>query len=334
MKAPILSVIMSVHNDERFVSEAIASVLGSSFAGLEFLVTDDGSTDGTPAILSQFNDERLTVIQHSKNQGLTSSLIGAIAQSRGRYIARMDSDDVSLPSRFERQVAFLEEHPDYGLVGCRYVLIDEEGHDLTKIDLPEANAEINAQLLSTNPFCHGATMFRRSVIDEVGSYRREFRYAQDYDLWLRITERFNAHNLPDYLYKWRLRLGSIAVGQRHKQKAFGQLSRACAVQRRSGLPESDLDAQASEIMRTEGGKSLWRWLRPVDRYDLLITRVLLEKGDSAQARRRLGARLQTRPYSPVTYLLLGATFIPATVVRTVSRWLAARLSARSGGSGR
>jgi len=332
MKTPILSIIMSVHNDERFVGEAVASVLGSSFTDLEFLVTDDGSTDGTPAILSQFNDERLTVIQHTKNQGLTSSLIEAIARSHGQYIARMDSDDVSLPSRFERQVAFLEEHPDYALVGCRYVLIDEEGHDLATVDLPETNAEITTQLLSTNPFCHGATMFRRSVIDEVGSYRPEFRYAQDYDLWLRINEHFNAHNLPDYLYKWRIRLGSIAVGQRHKQKAFGQLSRTCAVHRRAGKSEPDLGAQVDEIMRAERGTSLWRGLRPADRYDLIITRILLENGDGAQARRRLGARLRTRPYSPVTYLLMGGTLIPAKIVRIMSRWIANRLRARSSGT--
>ncbi len=233
---PAISVIMAVRNEATFVRQAIASILSQSFRDFELIIIDDDSTDGTAEILASFQDSRLIVNRSAQPRGLAASLNIGLAQSKGQYIARMDADDLCEPTRLEEQIAYMERSPQLGLVGSWYVIIAEDGRPLVRKRLPTGTC-LQHSLLEGNPFCHGSVMFRRDVVERVGSYRTEFLYAQDYDLWLRISEHYGVDNIPKFLYSWRLRHGNVATSKRWLQKRYRNLAQLCALQRQRGLPE-------------------------------------------------------------------------------------------------
>ncbi|MBI2881404.1 MAG: methyltransferase domain-containing protein [Candidatus Tectomicrobia bacterium] len=199
---PKVSVVMSVLNGEAYLAEAVGSILSQTFRDFEWVVLDDGSTDRTRDILAGFEDLRLRVIRQ-ENRGLAASLNRAVAESCGEYVARMDADDFSYPNRFQNQVAFLDAHPEYALIGCYYHIVDAAGQLLGLQYRPVQNEDLQRALLHANQFAHGAVMFRRRAFDRAGGYDPQFRYAQDYDLWLRMADDFNLFNIPKALYAWR-----------------------------------------------------------------------------------------------------------------------------------
>jgi radical SAM superfamily enzyme YgiQ (UPF0313 family) len=222
-KSPKVSVIMSVYNGERFLRESIDSILNQTFRDFEFIIINDGSTDRTGEILDSYSDERIKIFNQS-NQGLTKSLNKALRLARGEYIARQDADDISEPNRLEVQVAYLESHPDIGLVGSFAKVINEQG-DFTGNELivPDFSEEIFELLPSRNCLLHGSVMFKRDIIDLVGNYNENFPYAQDYEFWIRISQKFKVANIPKYLYRFRIHHNQIAnvhVIQHEKVRNF------------------------------------------------------------------------------------------------------------------
>lgn len=232
---PKVSVIMSVYNGEPFVRQAVESILGQTFTDFEFLVVDDGSTDGTPDYLAGIKDPRLVVIRNDKNIGLTPSLNRAIRLARGEYLARQDADDVSLPERLEKEVAYLDAHPTVGLVGTRVEWIDEQGHHLDRPAFPTQydNAAVQQQLLGNCCFSHGSVMFRRQALQEAGGgYNEAWNESQDWELWLRMTEGWDGANLEEPLYRYRWHNAMASVQNRGEQARLGPLARDLALQRR------------------------------------------------------------------------------------------------------
>ena len=199
---PKLSVIMSVYNGEPYVREAVASILNQTFNDYEFLIIDDGSSDGTREILESYRDPRIRII-HQENIGLTASLNKAIGLSKGEFIARQDADDVSLPERMEKLLELLEDEPEVGLVGSYVIFIDQNGNEFSHWRTPVEHDEICRESKDYNALCQGGGIFRKSCLEEIGTYREKFRYAQDYDLLLRIARRFRFRNVDRFLYKWR-----------------------------------------------------------------------------------------------------------------------------------
>jgi Glycosyl transferase family 2 len=199
-----LTVLMAVRNGERTVSEAIASILDQSFTDFEFLVVNDGSTDGTAEVLASFDDERLTVVENERQRGLTWSLNHGLALTSSAYVARQDADDRSSPDRFARQVEFLDSHPEVALVGTWYRKIDEHGRVLASQELPVDSTHLRWHLIFYSPFVHSAVMLRRSALESVGVYDESLGYAQDYDLWCRIARHFALANLDDHLVDFRV----------------------------------------------------------------------------------------------------------------------------------
>jgi hypothetical protein len=206
---------MSVFNDVEFVGAALESILGQTFRDFELLVIDDASADGSAAVLGRVEDDRLRVIRNETNLGLTRSLVKGLAEARGRYVARMDADDVALPDRLERQVAFMEAHPDVGILGGDCELIDVEGRPLGPATYATTDLEIRWRSLLANPFAHPTVMLRRDVLTRSGiSYDPAFRTAQDYDLWVRLLGVTRGANLGEPLLRYRMRHG---VTSRHRR---------------------------------------------------------------------------------------------------------------------
>jgi len=212
MNVPV-SVIMPVFNGERFLRQAIESILQQTHADFEFIIVDDGSTDATPSILASYRDGRIRILVNPANVGITPSLNAAIAASAGSYICRMDADDISSPERIEKQVAFLEAHPGVALVGSNTLLIDASGNARGTETYPQSPREISRMLFRHNPFAHGSVMMRKSVLDRCGAYDARFLHNEDYDLWLRILAGHAAGNLPEPLLRRRVHGGNITVAR-------------------------------------------------------------------------------------------------------------------------
>jgi glycosyltransferase involved in cell wall biosynthesis len=210
---PRVSVLMPVHNAQRYLEEALDSVLAQSFGDFELLVVDDGSTDGSLAVLRRYaaRDHRVRLTSRART-GYLVALNQMLGEARGELAARMDADDVALPGRFARQVAFLDDHPDVVCVGGAFRMIDAEGRLLTTIFPPEADAEI--QDLALQGYCsinHPSTMFRREAAVAAGGYRPEMMPAEDLDLWLRLGDSARLANLAEPVLMYRQHDKSVSA---------------------------------------------------------------------------------------------------------------------------
>ncbi len=216
---PVLSVIMSVNSAGHRLGETIWSILDQSYDSLEFIIVNDGADPEIRILTDSITDPRLVVLNQPW-QGLTKSLNDALQISRGKFIARTDAEDFSYPTRFETQITFLESHPDVGLLGTAFKEESTEGEVVSEVIFPTGNTELKNSLQFQNQFCHGTVMFRKKCLSEVGPYRNEFLKAQDYDLWLRIADKFDIANLPEVLYKRRVEKNSISIASRDNQQTI------------------------------------------------------------------------------------------------------------------
>lgn len=246
---PKISVVMSVYDGEKYLREAIDSILNQTFTDFEFIIVNDGSTDSSLEIIQSYHDDRIRAINNKINIGLTKSLNNAIREARGEYIARQDADDISLPNRFEEQIKYLAEHPEVALLGTGIYMIDNGGKILGK---RIALANPSKSLLKSNQFNHGSTMFRREVIAELGGYNELFTYGQDYELWLRMATCHEVKNLRQVLYKLRFHDETIRL----KHGDGSVLSHLLALR----LVQGELDVEVLKTIKDDGIESLYSYL--------------------------------------------------------------------------
>lgn len=220
--APQVTVLMSVYNSEPFLAEAVESILGQTYQDFEFVIIDDGSEDGSREIIERYaaRDSRIVVLANETNIGLTRSLNRGLEAARGRYLARQDADDVSLPHRLATQVEYLDSHPATGLLGTGYQIIDARGRILGVQRATRGHEALKAELIvKNNALLHTSVMTRAELVRAVGGYNENFTYAQDYDLWWRMARITELDNCSDVLLKWRESEGSISSMARGKQLA-------------------------------------------------------------------------------------------------------------------
>jgi glycosyltransferase involved in cell wall biosynthesis len=225
---------MSVRNGEKFLAEAIESVLSQTWRDFECIIINDGSIDGTAGILAEFAeaDPRITVVEHAGGAGLAVRLNQGLELARGALIARMDADDIALPERFSLQKDFLDAHPEVAAVGGSVAYIDDLGAITGEYVYPCAAEAIREQLLYYgSPIAHPAAMFRLKPVRAIGGYRSIFPYAQDYDLWLRLAEKGGLANLAERILHYRIHAGSTNKQHTTPQLACMALARLSARQR-------------------------------------------------------------------------------------------------------
>jgi len=210
MSAPAVSVLMSVRNGAPWVKEAAESVLGQTVPDLELIVIDDGSTDATADLLATIRDPRLRMERHPP-RGLTPSLNRALALARAPLLARLDADDLALPERLAWQRAFLDAHPEVGLLGTGVREVDVSGREIRVTRPPEDDAAIRRAMIRRNPFVHSSVMMRRSALEEAGGYDESLPVAQDYDLWMRMSRVTRVANLPAPLVVRHLLAGRVSA---------------------------------------------------------------------------------------------------------------------------
>lgn len=201
---PEISVVMAVFNGEKFLAEAIESILFQTFENFEFIIIDDGSSDGTREILEHYQsvDSRIRHVAQD-NVGLTQSLNNGLALCRGQLVARMDADDISMPTRLQEQIAVFESDPELLLLSTDMEVIDEAGSCVGLYHLPETYEEIRWCSIFKNPFSHPSAMFRIDDSSKRYEYDPSFKTTQDYDLWERMLCEHRAMNLPSPLIRYR-----------------------------------------------------------------------------------------------------------------------------------
>lgn len=247
MSPPAISVLMSVYNGERFLAEAVESILNQTFRDFEFIIVDDGSKDKTAGILADYakRDARVRVIPQ-ENTGRSEALNNGMKVARAPLIARMDADDISLPGRFEEQMRFLSDHPDVGLLGGQAERMGPKGESLGPYwPLPTQDVELRDLMLRFSAFVHPAVMMKRDLVLELGGFRKALPEAEDYDLFLRISERARVANLPQQVLRYRMHLNQASLHNMRLQTQCCVAAKAAAARRKHGL--SDPLAEAKEF---------------------------------------------------------------------------------------
>jgi len=241
----MVSVVMVVCNVERFLAEAIESILAQTFRDFEFIIVDYGSTDRSKSIISSFAAKDTRIKSHEiPNCNLPEARNAGCFLAQGKYIALIDADNISLPDRLKWGVEFMEEHPEVGVVGGGREAIDATGASLPNSALPYGaaprpleNRELQSALLSDCAIWQNSALMRKEAFTLVGGYRAIFLQAEDYDLWLRIAERFEIANLKEPVFKLRYHPYQLSVRMRAQQTLCYLAARASAVRRKAGKPD-------------------------------------------------------------------------------------------------
>ncbi|GGK56535.1 glycosyltransferase family 2 protein [Rufibacter glacialis] len=196
---PALTVLMPVYNSEKYLAEAMDSILGQTFQDFEFLIIDDGSSDQSQAIIHSYQDPRIRFYQNEQNLGISQTLNKGIKLANASLIARMDADDISYPLRLEKQYAYMQENPSCAMVSCLVKVITENGELVRMDDFKSAYFYYNLTFICW--IYHPTVLYRKEAVEAVGEY--SVSYAEDFDLFWKISRRYKIHNLPEVLLDYR-----------------------------------------------------------------------------------------------------------------------------------
>jgi hypothetical protein len=301
---PVVSVVLPVWNGERFLAEAVESVLSQTLDSFELLLVDDGSTDATSDIAHVFTcrDPRVRVI-HIDRRGIAHALNAGIEQARGRYVARMDADDISCPSRLQKQIAYLDANPDCVAVGSAVSVIDEAGEHVGTRTFPEHHDGITNKLISgwSNAIAHPTVVMRREALLAVGGYRPDRVPSEDLDLWIRLSAIGKLANVNDQLLRYRRHTETVGLRDSDQQCAVGTVI-VNEERQKKGLRL--LAAPTPAVPRSRRA-----------RYHFECARTALLTGSRWTALRHTRATIKSEPRWLQPYMALLACVIPQWTVR-------------------
>lgn len=296
---PPLSVLMPVYNAARYVAEATESILNQTFRDFEFVIIDDGSTDGSLDILRRYEQQDARIRLYSReNRGLVATLNEGIGYCRAPLIARMDADDISLPERFDKQVAFMAAHPEVVLCGTAILCIDEKNRHLRALAPPTTHEDIEAaHLEGSTCICHPSALLRRETVIDLGGYDENAHLIEDYDLWLRLGEVGVLANLPEMLLRYREHASSVSTASHMAQVAARQRVLNAAMVRRGLQPGVECRP--------------WRPITRADRHARLLQYGWMGfmRGDRSMARDYGWRAVKSRPCSSDAWRLLACALL-------------------------
>lgn len=212
---------MPVYNNEKYLRPAIESILNQSFCDFEFLIINDGSTDSTKSIIKSYNDPRIKYEENKENLGIVETLNKGLKLSKGKYIVRMDGDDISLPERLSSQYNYMEQNPEIGVSGGRVEIIGNMTSYSTKPN--NSPEEIKANLIFNTPFSHPSVIIRKNVLSANNLfYDENFPHAEDFELWTRVSKYSKLGNLNKKILKYRMHNKSICNTHSETQRQTAQ----------------------------------------------------------------------------------------------------------------
>ena len=207
-KQVLVSVVMPVYNNEKYVSEAIESILNQSYTNFEFIIIDDCSTDNSWQVIKRFakKDNRIRCYRNEKNLKIVKTRNKGLdlCNKNSKYYAPMDSDDIAISNRLEKEVNFLEENKEYVAVGSNIILIDENSKKIGYRKYPQTYNKIKKIITRYSPMAQPSTLIRKDILLKEGKYNEKYTRSQDYELWMRLANKYKIKNLGDYLLKYRI----------------------------------------------------------------------------------------------------------------------------------
>lgn len=311
MKEPRVTILMPVHNEARYLGEAIRSILDQDFEPWTLWILDDGSTDTTRKVADRYRaqDGRIEVYGNAENLGRAKTLNLALARVTTELCARHDGDDRSLPDRLSKQVQLLDVRPEVGLCSTFTRLIDAHGNGLRIGRYPTGSDELRQAMMSANCISHGAAMFRTALIRKVGAYRDLFRHAEDYDLWLRMMAHCDLEVIAEALYESRMPTRPASQSRDYEQLCEVELVLELAWERRRGdgtdALEKDPDTVTARLHREfadtdarlayymeQYGEARQQIAELEQNRDDLVRQLEEQRRSEVQGPRTLGARLR------------------------------------------
>jgi len=230
-KEPEISVVIPTYNESRYLKEAISSILNQTYKKIEVIVVDDGSTDDTREIVKSFDDPRIIYI-FQKNRGPSNARNVGIKRVNRKYIAFLDSDDLWLKEKLEKQVDFMEKNSEIGLLGTGCYEVNDKVKILGKKIFPVKNKILQKDLIKYNPFIQSSIMIKREVFDKISLwYDERFRESEDYELWLRVADNYKIANLREALTIKRYRKEELSPAKDKKQLYFVLEAKKAAIHR-------------------------------------------------------------------------------------------------------
>ena len=246
---PAISVVLPVYNAERYLREAVDSILAQTFTDFELILINDGSTDGSGDICRAYGerDPRIVLIDRP-NGGLVSALNDGIAKARAPLIARMDADDISMPERFACQYAHMMEHPNLAVLGSAFLSMDSTGQITGYLRMPLTPTKAKDAIERRCPTHHPTVMMRKDAVLKAGGYRTAFTHAEDYDLWLRLSELgYEISNHPQPLLNYRMHGANVSIVHQDKQSLATILAYLSYKMRQAGEPDPLAGVEALHI---------------------------------------------------------------------------------------
>ncbi len=243
-----ISVLLPVYNAGSTLNLAIESILVQDFADFEFLIIDDGSTDRSPETIREYaeRDPRIRAVFHQSNFGLAKTLNEGIRAAEGEFVARMDQDDEALPHRLRTQYLFMKSRPTIAVAGSYVFHMGKQKSRDRLVRLPITPSEIVKTFKHENCIYHPSVMFRREQIIGLGGYRSEFKNAEDYDLWLRVSQRYRIANIPVALLRYRFSIDGMTLGRKWEQLYYVLLAQVCHEHSDTDFREAELFAQRQQ----------------------------------------------------------------------------------------
>jgi glycosyltransferase involved in cell wall biosynthesis/CelD/BcsL family acetyltransferase involved in cellulose biosynthesis len=310
---------MNVYNGEPYVGDAVASILNQSYHDLELLVVDDGSTDSTPRVLARMDDPRMRVIRQ-ENRGRATARNAALCRAQGQYVTFMDADDLCDQERIRKQVDYLTAHPELHGVGTWETVVDAQGNVLERPQLPCDPDQIRREYAAGRMGLNGASvMVRAEVLRAVGGFRAAFRVALDFDLWLRVTERYRIACLPEYLYIYRLHPAMCSHARKREQEFFKNLALQLRDERLATGTDRLDRGETIEIPRFEEERGKDSYRRALSWYDRQRSRELAAGGHWGSAWRLAVRSWRRQPLSLVAAKHIAKTSLAAVLPGTRPR---------------
>ena len=309
---PLVTVLMPAYNAQKYIAEAIASILTQSFTAFELLIVNDGSTDGTERVINSFNDPRIVLIDQP-NEGVSSALNLGLMHARAQYIARFDADDICHPDRLKIQYEFITTYPEYSIIGSAADYVDAAGHFIfTHHPVAHLNEEIHQLKYSVCPFIHSSVLYKKDIIVKNGGYNEHAYTYEDHFLWVNILSDEKACNLSQALIKVRLNPESITIDEKWHSKKFLDI-------KYSTLKNRSITATEGEILQQISGKNHSNKVKEGAYYALCSKKFLLNNYQPKKARYNVVKAISLNPLRLDNYLIYTVSFFPATFINCLHK---------------
>jgi glycosyltransferase involved in cell wall biosynthesis len=299
-----LTVLMPAFNAERYIAAAVESVLAQTFTDFELVIVDDGSTDGTGAVIRHFMDPRIVLI-HQEHGGIAAALNKGLQASQAPLVARFDADDVCYPDRLEKQVRFMEQHPDFILAGSMVDYTDMDGrYVFTHRPLAMTHESIRALPLRTCPFIHSSVIYRKDYVNEQGAYNPMAHGFEDHFLWRSLINQGKVCNLPEVLMMVRFSPGSVTMDETCRSAAYLSIKYEAL---RHGTLSPEQGQRLQDLIRDEEVSGARKGAYHV----LLAKKYLWNNAQPRKAREHAREILSDRLYRQKGYTLLLLSYLPS-----------------------